>query len=79
MGTTVYETEIGEPEIEDVRQHVSTMSSSELLRFGVTAKFRCSRGPGLEHAQKEALEAQLLEARTEWNKRHPSLPLRDSF
>jgi hypothetical protein len=79
MGITVYETETGAPEMATLRQRISKMSSSELLRFGVNAKFRCSHGPELEHAQRVSLETQLIEARTEWNRRYPGLPLRDSF
>ncbi len=79
MRILMVETSSGESEMELLRQRISSMSSSELLRFGVSAKFRCSHGPRLAPPQREALEAQLIEARAEWNRRHPRLPLRDSF
>jgi len=55
------------------------MSSSELLRFGVSAKFSYSSGPSPDHPETADLAAQLSEARAEWNRRHPNLPLHDSF
>jgi hypothetical protein len=55
------------------------MSNSELLRFGVNVKFRISQAPASGNRDFAGLEAQLTEARLEWNRRHPNLPLRDSF
>jgi len=75
----VQENASGGLEIGNLRRRISEMSSSELLRFGVGTKFRCKRARSLQRSQRKALKAQLLVARTEWNKRHPCLPLRDSF
>ena len=61
------------------RVPISRMSSSELLRFGVSVKFRYSGGPSPDDPETANLAAQLSEARPEWNRRHPNLPLRDSF
>jgi hypothetical protein len=55
------------------------MSSSELLRFGMSVKFRHSQEPKQNDPETADLSAQLNEARLEWNRRHPNLPLRDSF
>jgi hypothetical protein len=64
------------PENENARVPISRMSNSELLRFGVTAKFRYSQSASPDDPD---LAAHLIEARAEWNRRHPGLPLRDSF
>jgi hypothetical protein len=58
---------------------ISRMSSAELLRFGMRAKFNCSPEANPNDPRMKALMAQLAEARVEWNRRHPKLPLRDSF
>jgi hypothetical protein len=67
------------PENQRAHGFFSRMSNSELLRFGLSAKFRSSQRPTLDDPQPEDLAAQLDEARFEWNRRHPDLPLRDSF
>jgi hypothetical protein len=73
------ETPLNSPENRRSRGCFSTMSNSELLRFGLSAKFRSSQRPTPDEPQPEDLAAQLNEARFEWNRRHPDLPLRDSF
>jgi len=67
------------PEKQRPHGFFSRMSNSELLRFGLSAKFRSSQRPAPDNPQPEDLAAQLNEARIEWNRRHPDLPLRDSF
>jgi hypothetical protein len=67
------------PEKENARVSISSMSDSELLRFGVRAKFRCSQGSSPNDSEAGDRAAQLDETRAEWNRRHPCLPLRDSF
>jgi hypothetical protein len=76
---TVRETGNCAPEKKSPRFPFSRMSSSELLRFGVSAKFSYSSGPSPDHPETADLAAQLSEARAEWNRRHPNLPLHDSF
>ena len=78
------ETMVGETETDPcegglVPLSISRMSSEELLRFGMRAKFNCSREANPNDPCGKALTAQLAEAREEWNRRHPELPLRDSF
>jgi hypothetical protein len=67
------------PENEISRVCISSMSNSELLRFGLNAKFRHSEAASPDDPATTDLAAQLIEARAEWNRRHPGLPLRDSF
>jgi hypothetical protein len=57
-----------------LRHRLKKMSESELLRFGQAAKFVCrDRNPP------EAFLIQLREARAEWRRRHPKLPLNASI
>jgi hypothetical protein len=79
METTVCETETYVSERENARVSISRMSSTELLRFGVSAKLRLSQRPAPDDPEPTELATQLIEARLEWNRRHPNLPLRDSF
>jgi hypothetical protein len=69
-------TETDGSEIEAIRKEIRRMPNAELLRFGVNAKFRASRGLSPKDPW---LAAQLKEARAEWNRRHPCLPLCNSF
>jgi hypothetical protein len=57
----------------------SRMSDCELLRFGVAAKYKASSAEWSPPSEPDDLELQLSQARVEWNRRHPDLPLRDSF
>ena len=62
-----------------VRRQFAEMTDAELLRFGVTAKFVCSRERRSASPWLETLQAQLDDARAEWKRRHPTLPLSISF
>lgn len=55
------------------------MSDEELLRFGMVAKHMCSQGEGLDKEKLEVFILQLDEARKEWKKRFPQLPLGSTF
>lgn len=55
------------------------MSDEELLRFGMVAKHMCSQGGELDREKQEAFASQLDEARREWKKRFPNLPLGSTF
>lgn len=70
---------VKESDIKRLRQRLRTMSNPELLLFGVATKYQCSRETEPGHAPPEDVLVQLAEARKEWTKRNPSLPLRDSF
>jgi hypothetical protein len=68
-----------ESDIETLREHLRKMSNPELLLFGVTTKCQCCSEKRPERTPQEAILVQLNEARKEWNRRNPSLPLRESF
>ena len=55
------------------------MSDTELLRFGTVAKYMCSGKVCLDTARRQTFASQLAEARKEWNRRFPSLPLATTF
>jgi hypothetical protein len=61
------------------RRQPCDMSDTELLRFGIVAKHMCSEKAGLETARRQIFASQLAEAREEWNRRFPSLPLAATF
>jgi hypothetical protein len=77
--TLAGETETHPGEGGPVALSIHRMSSAELLRFGMRAKFNCSHEANPNDSCMTARMAQLAEARAEWNRRHPGLPLRDSF
>jgi hypothetical protein len=79
IGFTVRDTGTYAAENKNARVSVFRMSSSELLRFCMNVKFRCSQGSNPDGPEMSDLMEQLNQARTEWNRRHPDLPLRDSF
>jgi hypothetical protein len=58
---------------------IAGMSNPELLRFGMGAKLRCFEVENPDDPRRRTLLVQLNFARKEWNRRHPKLPLRDSF
>jgi hypothetical protein len=62
-----------------VRISIPGMPDAELLRFGMHAKFKCALEANPDDPRMTTQIAQLAEARAEWNRRHPALPLRDSF
>jgi hypothetical protein len=68
-----------ESDIERLRQRLRAMSDPELLLFGVTTKCQCSWETEPDHPPPENILVQLSEARKEWKRRNPSLPLSDSF
>jgi hypothetical protein len=68
-----------EADIEKLRQHLRKMSNPELLLFGVTTKCQCSSEKRPEQPPRNPILVQLNEARKEWKRRNPSLPLRESF
>jgi hypothetical protein len=79
MDTPLCETTTQDSEREITRVRISRMSNPELLRFGMNVKLRLSDEPTRNDPDSPDLSAQLDEARLEWNRRHPNLPLRDSF
>ena len=64
-------------EIARLRNRLRQLSDNELLRFGLIAKYAC-QADGLQSERESSLR-ELQEAREEWNRRKPSLPLLGSF
>ena len=69
----------GTSSIDLIRRRMMEMSDGELLRFGVTAKYKCLLERRSKHPRWPSLVMQLDAARAEWIRRHPALPLRISF
>jgi hypothetical protein len=63
----------------EIRERVRKMSDQVLLRYGAICK--SMRGPetNLDKPSLDAWTVQLQEARAEWRKRHPELPLSESI
>ena len=68
-----------ESDIERLRQRLRAMSNPELLLFGVTTKCQCSWVTEADLPPPENILVQLSEARKEWKRRNPRLPLSESF
>jgi hypothetical protein len=62
-----------------LRTRLHKMSDQELLRFGLASKSICSPDASFGKPPQESFVIQLREARKEWNRRNPELPLRDSI
>jgi hypothetical protein len=54
------------------------MSDQELLRYGQAAKYMCSPRANMGKPPREEFVIQLSEARNEWRKRFPKMPLNES-
>jgi hypothetical protein len=70
---------IEELELESLRECLCEMADGELLRFGWVTKYACSHEGKPGDGKRESSILQLYEAREEWNRRKPRLPLRGSF
>ena len=53
------------------------MSDPELLRFGQASKYMCSPGANFGEQPRQVFLTQLQEARDEWRRRNPDLPLKN--
>jgi hypothetical protein len=63
----------------EIRERVRKMSDEELLRYGAICKSMRSPETNLDKPSLDAWTVQLQEARAEWRKRHPELPLSESI
>jgi hypothetical protein len=63
----------------EIRERIRMMSDQELLRYGAVCKSMCSPETNLDKPSLDAWTVQLQEARAEWLKRHPELPLSESI
>jgi hypothetical protein len=71
--------EIQVPDRIDVEQlRLRKMTDQELLRFGQAARYMCSPYANMRKPPLEPSVIQLREARAEWRRRYPKLPLRES-
>ena len=70
----MYKLETRIVDLEALHHNVAMMSDSDLLRLGQVAKHRCLTEQ-LDHAPL----VELCEARAEWKKRYPGLPLSPSI
>jgi hypothetical protein len=61
--------------IQVLRERLCKMSNSDLLLFGVTAKYVSSRSTDSGQTSRDAVPVELVEARAEWKRRFPRLPL----
>jgi hypothetical protein len=68
-----------QPSTPGIRPVPCQMTDSELLRFGMVAKYRCAQEASAGDEKQEAFASQLNEARKEWNRRFPRLPLSATF
>ena len=64
--------------VEALRSRLRKMNDAELLRFGQDAKFMCSPIANMGKAPREEFAIQLREARAEWRRRFPKIPLSES-
>ena len=62
-----------------LRTRLRKMSDQKLLRFGQASKSICSPDANFGKLPRECFVIQLTEARKEWKRRNPELPLRDSI
>jgi hypothetical protein len=68
-----------EVDVEGLRTRLHKMNNAELLRFGQAAKSMCSPDAYFGQSPRQVFLVQLKEARAEWKRRNPELPLRDSI
>jgi hypothetical protein len=62
----------------EIRERVRKMSDEELLRYATVCKSMCSPEVNFGKPPLDTWIVQLREARAEWLKRHPELPLSES-
>ncbi len=65
----------GENALESLRTRLQKMNDAELLRYGQAAKSMCSPGAYFGQQPRQVFVIQLEEARAEWKRRNPELPL----
>ena len=69
----------GQIDVKQLRERLRKMTDTELLRFGKAAKYMCSPEASLGNPPSQTYILQLEEARAEWKRRKPELPLNDSI
>jgi hypothetical protein len=72
--------QIAQFDLDSLRARIREMNDAELLRFGQAARFLCSPGQNSGRQPREKFVIQLKkEARAEWRRRFPKLPLKASM
>ena len=59
---------------ESLRARLREMSDEQLVQFGQAARYMCSPKANQGHAPRDVFVTQLIEARAEWRRRHPTRP-----
>jgi hypothetical protein len=79
--STAYKFVTDESMLEGFLRRLRKMSDPELLRVGMVRKYRCSLEANIGFHSRESLATnlQLVEARKEWKRRYPNVPLNESF
>jgi hypothetical protein len=72
-------TQLNRLHVGEWRSTLLSLSNAELLRLGMVAKYKCSQEANLSDQQRLRYAAQLDEARKEWDRRFPTLPLSATF
>jgi len=65
--------------LDAIRARIKRMTDDQLLRYGQSAKYMCSPTANRGKPARPEFVVQLEEARAEWRRRHPKLPLADSI
>ena len=65
-------------DVEQFKSRLQKMSDAELRRCGLDAKYMCSPWANLNKPPLEIYVIQLQEARAEWRRRFPKLPMNES-
>jgi hypothetical protein len=65
-------------DLDALRSRLRKMDDAALLRFGHAARYMCSPTANMGQPTREEFLVQLREARTEWQRRFPELPLSES-
>jgi hypothetical protein len=68
-----------ELDLEALRTRLQKMNDAELLRYGQAAKSMCSPDAYFVQAPRQVFVVQLEEARREWKRRSPDLPVSESI
>jgi hypothetical protein len=64
--------------VPELRERLRKMTDTELLRFAEAAKYMCSPEASFGHPPRHTYVVQLQEARTEWKRRKPEMPVTDA-
>jgi hypothetical protein len=79
LSSVGFSTSENEIDLESLRTRIRKMSDVELLRFGRAAKSMSSPDAYFGQQPRKVFVIQLEEARKEWQKRFPELPLNPSI